>query len=200
LILFGRMVVPSPRFVDPARSGSAPIKPGSIRDSRAADRDPDVEARVERPAPLPKSGIVDGTKTEAMTDGETWMGRPIRDMTRDELAAALRVAVHLLRSTAAPALRPEVDVKETAAGTTVGRTFNWAFLPAGQLWSEADRAAVQERLDAFAAGHGLAGAVVHFGPDRLDVEVPGRLQAEQIMALQDWLEGEREALDVSQVP
>lgn len=44
------------------------------------------------------------------------------------------------------------------------------------------------------------GATVRFGPDRLDVEVPRRLQVEQIIALQEWLDSERKALDVSQVP
>ena len=82
----------------------------------------------------------------------------------------------------------------------VGRAFKWAFLPAGQLWSEEDRREVQSRLDAFATRHGLQGATVRFGADRLDVEVPRRLQVEQVIALQQWLEGERDTLDVSQVP
>jgi len=82
----------------------------------------------------------------------------------------------------------------------VGRTFKWAFLLAGYLWSEEDRQEVQSRLDEFAGRHGLQGATVRFGPDRLDVEVPRRLQVEQIIALQDWLDSERETLDLSQVP
>jgi hypothetical protein len=41
---------------------------------------------------------------------------------------------------------------------------------------------------------------VRFGPDRLDVDVPRRLQVEQVIALQEWLDSERETLDVSQVP
>lgn len=136
-----------------------------------------------------------------MSADEIWMGRPIDDMTREELAAALKVASRLLRSAAAaPIDRPEMTVRQTRAGTTVGRAFNWAFIPAGHLWSEEDRAAIQSRLDAFAGSHGLEGATVRFGPDRLDVEVPRPLAAEQILALQEWLEAERETLDVSQVP
>jgi hypothetical protein len=41
---------------------------------------------------------------------------------------------------------------------------------------------------------------VRFGADRFDVEVPRRLQVEQVIVLQQWLEGERDTLDVSQVP
>ena len=41
---------------------------------------------------------------------------------------------------------------------------------------------------------------MHFGTDRLDVEVPRPLQVEQIVALQQWLDSERETLDVSLVP
>jgi hypothetical protein len=41
---------------------------------------------------------------------------------------------------------------------------------------------------------------VRFGADRLDVDVPRRLQVEQLIALQQWLEAERDSLDVSQVP
>ncbi len=70
----------------------------------------------------------------------------------------------------------------------IGRAFKWAFIPAGQLWSEVDRREVQSRLDDFAAGRGLEGRRVRFGPDRLDVEVPRRLQIEQLIALQDWLD------------
>lgn len=136
-----------------------------------------------------------------MTKNRTWMGRPIDALDRGELAAALRETLRLLRSVpAASFLRPEVEVRETASGTVVGRSFKWAFIPADRLWSEEDRREVQSRLDAFAARHGLQGAVVRFGPDRLDVDVPRRLQIEQLIALQAWLDSEREALDVSQVP
>ncbi len=128
------------------------------------------------------------------------MGRPIAQMNRDELAAALKAAVHLLRSVPSASFRPEVEVKETPTGTVVTRMFNWAFLPAGHLWSDEDRRAVQNRLDAIAPTHGLQGAIVRFGPDRLEIDVPRRLQVEQLLALQDWLEAEKEALDVSQVP
>ena len=132
---------------------------------------------------------------------KTWMGRPIEELDRGELAAALEATLRLLRSVpSASFLRPDVEVKDTADGTVVGRSFKWAFIPAGHLWSEEDRRDAQSRLDEFAARHGLQGAVVRFGPDRLDVEVPRRLQLEQVIALQDWLESEREALDVSQVP
>jgi hypothetical protein len=41
---------------------------------------------------------------------------------------------------------------------------------------------------------------VRFGPDRLEVEVPRRLQVEQVIALQNWSDTERETLDVSKVP
>jgi hypothetical protein len=136
-----------------------------------------------------------------MSADEIWMGRPIDEMTQEELVAALKVASRLLRSAAPASIdRPEMTVRQTRAGTTVGRAFNWAFIPAGHLWSEEDRAAIQSRLDAFAASHGLEGATVHFAPDRLDVEIPRPLAPEQIMALQEWLEAERETLDVSQVP
>ena len=136
-----------------------------------------------------------------MTDDKTWMGRPIPGMDRLELAAALKAAIGLLQSIpAASFLRSDIDVRETSTGTTIGRSFKWAFLPAGQLWSEEDRREVQSRLDEWAARHGLQGATVRFGPDRLDVEVPRRLQIEQVVALQNWLDSERETLDVSQVP
>lgn len=130
--------------------------------------------------------------------GGTWMGKPVDAMSREELVAALNAAASVVRSGAA--LRPDVEVRATAQATVVGRALNWAFLPAGHLWSDGDRAATQARLDAFARQHGLEGAVVAFGEDRLDVTVPRQLQTEQIIALQDWLEAERETLDVSQVP
>ena len=136
-----------------------------------------------------------------MRHDETWMGRPIDQMDRAELVAALKSAARLLQSVpSASFLRSEVEVKETPTSTTVGRTFKWAFIPAGHLWSEEDRLDIQSRLDEFAARHGLKGAVVRFGVDRLDVEVPRRLQAEQVAAVQEWLDAERETLDVSQVP
>jgi hypothetical protein len=136
-----------------------------------------------------------------MTDDKTWMGRPIPGMDRLELAAALKAAIGLLQSVpAASFLRSDIDVRETSTGTKIGRSFKWAFLPAGQLWSEEDRREVQSRLDEWAARHGLQGATVRFGPDRLDVEVPRQLQIEQVVALQNWLDSERETLDVSQVP
>jgi hypothetical protein len=136
-----------------------------------------------------------------MRDNNTWMGRPIPDMDRHELAAALKAALTLLRSLpSASFLRSDIDVRETSTGTVVGRAFKWAFIPAGQLWSDEDRRDVQSRLDEFAARHGLQGATVRFGSDRLEVEVPRRLQIEQVVALQKWLDTERETLDVSQVP
>jgi hypothetical protein len=136
-----------------------------------------------------------------MSKNKAWMGRAIEELDRDELVAALDAALRLLRSIpSASFLRSDVEVRETASGTVVGRSFNWAFLPAGHLWSNEDRREAQSRLDEFAARHGLQGAIVRFGPDRLDVEVPRRLQVEQIIALQQWLDSERETLDVSQVP
>ena len=136
-----------------------------------------------------------------MRDKDTWMGRPIADMDRHELAAALKAAMSLLQSVpSASFLRSDIEVRETPTGTVVGRTFNWAFIPAGQLWSDEDRREIQSRLDEFAARHGLQGAIVRFGRDRLEVEVPRRLQVEQVIALQNWLDTERETLDVSQVP
>ena len=136
-----------------------------------------------------------------MTDDKTWMGRPIPGMDRLELAAALKAAIGLLQSVpAASFLRSDIDVRESSTGTTIGRSLKWAFLPAGQLWSEENRRDVQSRLVEWAARHGLQGATVRFGPDRLDVEVPRRLQIEQVVALQNWLDSERETLDVSQVP
>jgi hypothetical protein len=136
-----------------------------------------------------------------MSNSGTWMGRPIDEMGRDELAAALKAAVALLRSANRNFfMRPEVEVRDTAAGTVVARTFKWAFIPAGHLWSDEDRREAQARLDALAADHGLHGAVVRFTPDRLEVEVPRRLQIEQLLALQQWLDAEKDALDVSQVP
>lgn len=136
-----------------------------------------------------------------MSNSETWMGRPIDQMSREELVGALKAAVPLLRSVNRNVfMRPEVEVKETAAGTVVARTFNWAFIPAGHLWSDEDRRTVQARLDAFAHGRGLHGAVVRFSPDRLEVEVPRPLQIEQLLALQKWLEAEKDMLDLAQVP
>jgi hypothetical protein len=128
------------------------------------------------------------------------MGRPIADMDRHELAAALKAAMGLLQSVpSASFLRSDVEVRQTATGTAVGRTFKWAFIPAGQLWSDEDRREIQSRLDEFAARHGLQGAIVRFGRDRLEVEVPRPLPVEQVIALQKWLDTERETLDISQV-
>ena len=136
-----------------------------------------------------------------MSKNRMWMGRPIEELDRRELQAALEAALRLLRSVPSASLvRSDVEVTETGSGTVVGLPFKWAFIPAGHLWSEEDRQEVQSRLDEFAARHGLQGATVRFGPDRLDVEVPRRLQVEQIIALQEWLDSERETLDVSQVP
>jgi len=136
-----------------------------------------------------------------MSHNEIWMGKPIGEMDRTELAAALSTAIGLLRSVpAASVMRSDVEVSETATGTVVGRAFKWAFIPAGHLWTEEDRRDIQSRLDAFAARHGLQGATVRFGTDRLGVEVPRRLQVEQLIALQQWLDAERDTLDVSQVP
>ena len=130
-----------------------------------------------------------------------WMGRPIDELDRQELAAALEAALRLLQSVPTASLvRSDIEVRETRSGTVVGRSFKWAFIPAGYLWSEADRQEVQARLDVFAGRHGLQGATVRFGRDRLDVEVPCRLQVEQVIAVQEWLDSERETLDVSQVP
>jgi len=137
----------------------------------------------------------------AMSLDDTWMGRPLQDMTREELAAALTMAASLLRRAAKTVpVRPEIELSQTRAGTSVAGLFKWAFLPAGYLWSEDDRAAIQARLDAFAPAHGLRGPVVRFETDRLKVDIPHAVQAEQVMAIQDWLESERETLDVSQVP
>ena len=136
-----------------------------------------------------------------MSGDVAWNGRPIEEMSRAELVQALRAAVRLLRAASPNTfIRPELEVAETPTGTRVARTFNWAFIPAGHLWSDEDRRSVQERLDALAAAHGFKGAVVRFGPDRLEVDVPQRLQIEQLLALQEWLAGEKDSLDVSQVP
>ena len=136
-----------------------------------------------------------------MSRNKTWMGRAIEELDRRELVAALEAALGLLRSVPSASLvRSDVEVRESDSGTVVGRSFKWAFIPAGQLWSEEDRREVQSRLDEFAVRHGLQGARVRFGHDRLDVEVPRRLQVEQVIALQGWLDSERETLDVSQVP
>jgi hypothetical protein len=132
---------------------------------------------------------------------DTWMGQSIERMSRDQLTEALRKAVRLLQSVPrAQLMRRDVEVRQTPAGTAVSRTFKWAFIPAGYIWSDEDRHETQSRLDEFAARHGLQGAVVCFGTDRLDVNVPGKLQPEQVLALQDWLDAEGDALDVSQVP
>ena len=136
-----------------------------------------------------------------MSKNKMWMGRAIEELDRRELVAALEAALGLLRSVPSASLvRSDVEVREAGSGTVVGRTFKWAFIPADHLWSEEDRREVQSRLDEFAVRHGLQGARVRFGPDRLDVEVPRRLQVEQLIALQEWLDSERETLDVSQVP
>ncbi len=136
-----------------------------------------------------------------MSANETWMGRPINEMSKDELSAALKAALRALQSVPRSSFaRSDIDVRETTNGTSVGRAFKWAFIPAGHLWSDADRRDIQSRLDEFAAKRGLQGAVVHFDVDRLEVAVPRRLQIEQVLALQDWLDAERDTLDVSQVP
>lgn len=136
-----------------------------------------------------------------MSDDVAWMGRPIETMSRAELAEALKAALRLLRSVGPRTfVRPDVEVADTPGGTLVARTFNWAFMPAGHVWSDEDRRAVQERLDAVAGRFGLQGAVVRFAPDRLEVEVPRRLQAEQLLVVQEWLAAEKDALDISQVP
>lgn len=136
-----------------------------------------------------------------MSKNRMWMGRAIEELDRHELEAALEAALDLLRAIpSASFTRSDVQVTECGDGTVVSRTFKWAFIPAGQLWSEEDRREVQSRLDEFAVRHGLQGAKVRFGPDRLDIEVPRRLEVEQIIALQRWLDTERETLDVSQVP
>ena len=111
-----------------------------------------------------------------MSNDVAWKGRPIDEMSRAELVEALKAAVLLLRSANPGSLiRPELEVTETPAGTLVARTFNWAFIPAGHLWSDEDRRSVQARLDALAARCGFQGAVVRFGPDRLEVvEVPSQ--------------------------
>jgi hypothetical protein len=41
---------------------------------------------------------------------------------------------------------------------------------------------------------------VRFAPDRLEVEVPRRLQIEQLLARRQWLDTEKDTLDASQVP
>jgi hypothetical protein len=97
-------------------------------------------------------------------------------------------------------IHPEIEVSETFSGTLVARTFNWAFISAGHIWSDEDRRSVQERLDAVAPRYGFQGAVVRFGPDRIEVEVPRHLEIEQLLALQEWLACEKDSLDISQVP
>jgi hypothetical protein len=136
-----------------------------------------------------------------MINDVDWNGRPIDEMSRTELVQALKSAVLLLRSIKPDALtHPEIEVTYTPSGMLVGRTFNWAFIPAGQLWSDEDRRSVQARLDVVAARYGFQGAVVRFALDRLEVHVPRRLQVEQILALQEWLASEKDSLDISQVP
>jgi hypothetical protein len=136
-----------------------------------------------------------------MSKDATWMGRPIEDLQTDELRVALKAAVRLLRSARPETfIRSDVDVRETPGRTIVGRTFNWAFIPAGHLWSNADRRDMQARLNAFGTHHGLQGAQIRFDRDRLEVDVPRRLEVEQLVALQGWLDAEKDALDVSQVP
>ena len=131
----------------------------------------------------------------------TWMGTAIEHMSRAELAKALKAAVLLLRSVSPDTfMRPEVEVAETPCGMLIARTFKWAFIAAGHVWSDDDRRAAQERLDALATRYGFKGAVVRFGPDRLEIEVPQRLEIEQLLALQEWLACEKDCLDISQVP
>ena len=126
---------------------------------------------------------------------DTWMGRRIDEMSRKNSPLPLggRRAWFRLRSPTPTGIRT-LTVAMSASATRVGRTFSWAFVPAGQLWSSEDRAAIQERLNKFAARCGLDGAVVRFDMDRLEVEIPRRLQAEQIIVLQDWLATEKDAL------
>jgi hypothetical protein len=46
----------------------------------------------------------------SMRDNNTWMGRPIPEMDRDELAAALKAAIGLLQSVpSASFLRSDID-------------------------------------------------------------------------------------------
>ncbi|MBL6613063.1 MAG: hypothetical protein ISP49_11740 [Reyranella sp.] len=136
-----------------------------------------------------------------MSRDVAWKGRPIDEMSRAELMEALKTAVQLLQSVSPNSfIRPEIEVTETPTGTVVARTFKWAFIPAGHLWSDEDRRFVQTRLDALAARYGFPGAVVRFGIDRIEVDVPRRLQVEQLLALQEWLACEKDSLDISQVP
>lgn len=136
-----------------------------------------------------------------MTGDLSWKGRPIDELSRAELVQALKSAVLLLRSVSPNTfVRPELEVTETPVRTLVAYTFNWAFIPAGHIWSDEDRYSMQTRLDDIAPLLGAEGAVVRFGPDRLEIDVPRRLQIEQIFALQEWLASEKESLDVSQVP
>lgn len=73
-------------------------------------------------------------------------------------------------------------------------------MSAGQLWSDEARRSVQARLDALSVRSGLQGAIVRFGFDRIEVDVPQKLQIEQLLALQEWLACEKDHLDISQVP
>ena len=83
-----------------------------------------------------------------MSKNKTWMGRAIDELDRRELVAALDESLRLLRSVPSTSFfRPDVEVRESASGTVVGRTFKWAFIPADQLWSDEDRREVQSRLD-----------------------------------------------------
>ena len=67
-----------------------------------------------------------------MSGDVAWNGRPIEEMSRAELVQALKAAVRLLRSASPDTFtRPDLEVAETATGTRVARTFNWAFIPAG---------------------------------------------------------------------
>jgi hypothetical protein len=136
-----------------------------------------------------------------MSNHITWMGSAIEHMSRAELVKALKAAVLLLRSVSPNTfIRPEVEVTATPSGTLIARTFKWAFIAAGHIWSDDDRRSVQERLDALATRYGFKGAVVRFGPDRIEIEVPQRLEIEQLLALQEWLACEKDSLDISQVP
>jgi len=170
------------------------------KNGRAVGKGVSADLAPQRAAACSAAALI-ANACRSMSNHITWMGSAIEHMSRAELVKALKAAVLLLRSVSPNTfIRPEVEVTATPSGTLIARTFKWAFIAAGHIWSDDDRRSVQERLDALATRYGFKGAVVRFGPDRIEIEVPQRLEIEQLLALQEWLACEKDSLDISQVP
>ena len=132
--------------------------------------------------------------------GQDVDGPPYRGAGPARTGAALEATLRLLRSVPSTSfVRPDIEVRETASGTAIGRSFKWAFLPADHLWSDEDRRDAQSRLDDFAARHGLQGAPCGSVPTGWRSKCRAGCRSSR-SSLSRRLDSERETLDVSQVP